>query len=81
MQKSLSKWHDISEMVTMVNGFLSKSSQFCVIWCSLCSLDHPILFKFRQLVVNIVNKELQIVFWTSTVSNINGNMEELERKI
>ena len=58
MQKSLSKWHDISEMVTMVNGFLSKSSQFCVIWCSL---DHPILFKFRQLVVNIVIKELQII--------------------
>ena len=47
----------------------------------LYSSDHPILIKFRQLVVNIVIKELQMVFLTSTVNNSNGNMKELERKI
>ena len=47
----------------------------------LYSLDHPILIKFRQLVVNIVIKELQMVFLTSTIINSNGNMKELERKI
>ena len=30
---------------------------------------------------NIVIKELQMVFLTSTVINSNGNMKELERKI
>ena len=64
----------ISEMDSMVNDFLSKSSNFC-------NLDHPILFKFCQLVVNIVTKELQIVFLTYAVSNNNGNMEELEHEI
>ena len=39
------------------------------------------LIKFRQLVVNIVIKELQLVFLTSTVINSNGNTKELERKI
>ena len=47
----------------------------------LYSSDHPILIKFRQLVVNIVIKELQIVFLTSTVIDSNGNIKELERKI
>ena len=47
----------------------------------LYSSDHPILIKFRQLVVNIVIKELQTVFLTSKVINSNGNMKELERKI
>ena len=49
----------------------------------LYSSDHPILIEFRysQLVVNIVIKELQMVFLTSTVINSNGNMKELERKI
>ena len=45
------------------------------------SSDHPILIKFRQLVVNIVIKELYMVFLTSTVINSNRNMKELERKI
>ena len=45
------------------------------------SSDHPSLIKFRQLVVNIVIKELHMVFWTSTVINSNRNMKELERKI
>ena len=47
----------------------------------LYSLDHPILIKFRQLVVNIVIKELLMVFLTSTVLNTNENTKELERKI
>ena len=47
----------------------------------LYSSDHPILIKFRQLVVNIVITELQMVFLTSTVINSNGNMKDLERKI
>ena len=47
----------------------------------LYSSDHLILIKFRQLVVNIVIKELQMVFLTSAVINSNGNMKELERKI
>ena len=41
----------------------------------LYSSDHPILIKFHQLVVNIVIKELQMVFLTSTVINSNGNMK------
>ena len=45
------------------------------------SSDHPILIKFRQLVVNIVIKELHMVFLTSTVINSNRNMKEFERKI
>ena len=47
----------------------------------LYSSNHPISIKFRQLVVNIVIKELQMVVLTSTVINSNGNMKELERKI
>ena len=46
------------------------------------SSDHPILIKFRQLVINIVTKESQMVYFlTSTVINSDGNMKELERKI
>ena len=59
----------------MWNGFLLKSSTI------LYSSDHPILIKFRQLVVHIVIMELQMVFLTSTIINSNGNMKELERKI
>ena len=47
----------------------------------LYSSDHPILIKFRQLVVNIIIKESQTVFLTSTIINNNGTMKELERKI
>ena len=47
----------------------------------LYSSDHPILIKFCQLVVNIVIKELQMVFLTSTEIKSNGNMKELESKI
>ena len=48
---------------------------------ALYSSDRPILTKFCQLVVNIVIKELQMVFLTSTVINSNEYMKELERKI
>ena len=47
----------------------------------LYSSDYPILIKFRQLVVNIVIKELQMLFLTSTVIDGNGNNKELERKV
>ena len=47
----------------------------------LYSSDHPNFIKFRQLVVNIGIKELQMVFLTSTVINSNGNMKELKREI
>ena len=62
-------------MFNMWNGFLKKKLNI------LYSSDHPILIKFRQLVVKIVIKELQMVFLTFTVINSNGNMKELERKI
>ena len=64
----------MSECLTFETAFVKKLK-------ILYSSDHPILIKFRQLVVNIVIKELQMVFLTSTVINSNGNMKELERKI
>ena len=66
--------NDMSECLTCETAFCKKLK-------ILYSSDHPILIKFRQLVVNIVIKELQMVFLTSTVINSNGNMKELERKI
>ena len=66
--------NDMSECLTFERLFVKKLE-------ILYSSDHPILIKFRQLVVNIVIKELQMVFLTSTVINSNGNMKELERKI
>ena len=65
----------MSECLTFETVFCKKKLKI------LYSSDHPILIKFRQLVVNIVIKELQMVFLTSTVINSNGNMKELERKI
>ena len=47
--------NDISEMVNIICRFLVKKIPI------LCSLDRPILFKFSQLGVIIVKKELQIV--------------------
>ena len=66
--------NDMSECLTLKRLFVKKLK-------ILYSSDHPILIKFRQLVVNIVIKELQMVFLTSTVINSNGNMKELELKI
>ena len=68
-------------MLDLSNAPLTFETAFCKKLKILYSLDHPILIKFRQLVVNIVIKELQMVFLTSTVINSNGNMKELERKI
>ena len=67
----------MSECLTCETAFCRKNSKFCIVRNS----DQPILIKFRQLVVNIIVKELQMVFLTSTVINSNGNMKELERKI
>ena len=60
---------------------LTCETAFCKKLKILYSSDHPILIKFRQFVVNIVIKELQMVFLTSTVINSNENTKELERKI
>ena len=66
--------NDMSECLTCETAFCKKLK-------ILYSSDHLILIKFPQLVVNIVIKELQMAFLTSTVINSNGNMKELERKI
>ena len=65
----------MSECLTCETAFCKKKLKI------LYSSDHLILIKFRQLVLNIVIKELQMVFLISTVINSNGNMKELERKI
>ena len=65
----------MSEWLTCETSFCKKAQNleyFGSFW---------ILIKFRQLVVNIVIKELQMVFLTPTVINGNGNLKELERKI
>ena len=62
-------------MVNMWSSFLLKQLKISY------SSDHPILIKFRQLTVNIVIKELQMVFLASTIIISNGNMKELEHKI
>ena len=64
----------MSECLTCETAFCKKAQNFVF-------SDHPILIKFYQLVENILMKELQMVFLTSTVINSNGNMKELERKI
>ena len=48
--------NDISEMINIMSSFFVKKIPI------LCSSDRPIVFIFCQLVVNIVSKELQIVF-------------------
>ena len=62
-------------MFNMWNVFFVKKLKI------MYSSDHPILIKFRRLVVNVVIKELHMVFLTSTIINSNGNMKEHERKI
>ena len=64
----------MTECLTCETAFLKKLK-------ILYSSDHPIVIRFRQLVVNIVIKELQMVYLTSTVINSNGNMKEFECKI
>ena len=63
----------MSEWLTCETAFCKKKKKLKILYCS----GHPILIKFRQLVLNIVIKELQMVFLTSS----NGNMKEKERKI
>ena len=50
--------YDISEVINIMYKFFVKQIQI------LSSSNHPILSKFCQLVVKIVDKELLIVFWT-----------------
>ena len=69
--------NDMSECLTSEAYFCKKSSKLCIVRI----IRFFFFFKFRQLVVNIVIKELHMVFLTSTVINSNGNMKELERKI
>ena len=64
----------MSECLTFETAFCKKAQNFVQFGPS--DFD-----QIRQLVVNIVIKELQMVFLTSTVINSNGNMKELEFKI
>ena len=59
------------KMIDMVNDFFVKKVKICVVGS----------FDFHQLMVRKFMKELQKVFLTSSVSNSNRNMEELECKI
>ena len=61
-------------MSKLVNTyFLSKSSRV-----NLCSSNHPILFKFHQLISPAhLFRNYKYYF----IHNSNGNMEDLERKI
>ena len=71
--------NDMSEWLTCETAFCKKKKKKKL--KISYSLEHPILIKFRQLVVSTVIKELQMVFLTSTVITSNENMKELERKI
>ena len=64
----------MSECLTFETAFCKKAQNFV----QFGSSDFD---QISQLVVNIVIKELQMVFLTSTVINSNANMKELERKI
>ena len=55
--------NDMSGCLTCETAFCKKKLEI------MYSSDHPILIKFRQLVVNIAIKELHMVFLTSTVIN------------
>ena len=70
--------NDMSEWLTCETALKKKRKKKLKI---LYSSNHPMLIKFRQLVVNIIIEELQMVFLTSSVINSNGNVKELERKI
>ena len=67
--------NDISKMVNMKNDFFVKKRQI------LSRSNHLTLFKFHWLVVKMITKELQIIFYTSNVRDSNGNVNALERKI
>ena len=65
--------NDISECLTCETTFCKKLE-------ILFSLDHPILIKFRQLVVIIVIKELQMVFLTLQLSIAMETWKSLNTK-
>ena len=66
--------NDMSECLTCETVFCKKLKM-------LYSSDHPILIKFRQLVVNIVIKELQMVFLNSTLSIAMETWKSLNAKL
>ena len=68
----------MSECLTCETAFFVKKLIQCLYSCEDLSDFDQIS---RSLWYNIVIKELQMVFWLSTVINSNGNMKELERKI
>ena len=49
--------------------------------CNAKTIAYHIFEQVYEFVVKTFIKELQIVFYTSKVSNCNGNMEALENKI
>ena len=62
--------NDMSEIVNMENGFsVKKAPKTCVVR----------IIRFCSHFASVM-KELNIVFWTSTVSIFNRNMRELERE-
>ena len=64
----------MSKLVIMVNDFLLKSSKFCLVRIILFCSNHQ--FTVKTFIKGIKNSILDF-----NVSNSNGNMEELERKI
>ena len=67
--------NDMSECLTCEMAFCKKKLKI------LYSSDHPILIKFRQLVVNIVIKELQMVFWLLQLSIAMYTWKSLNAKL
>ena len=65
----------MSQCLTFETAFCKKAQNFVLFGSSDFDQISPACGK------HIVIKELQMVFLTSTVSNGNGNMKELERKI
>ena len=64
----------ISDMVNILSKFSVKNIKI------LCSSNLLILFKFCQLMLKTVHKELQREILTYIVNNSIKNMKELERK-
>ena len=72
--------NDMSERSTSETAFCKKKAQSCVFFGS-SDPGHPILIKFCQLVVNIVIKELQMVFLTIRLSTAMNTWKSLNAKL
>ena len=66
--------NDMSECLTCKTAFCKKAQNFY-------TSDHPILIKFRQLVLNIVIEELQMVFWLLQLSIATETWKSLNAKL